>query len=949
MADLEKIVQIIFEGDDRTQAAFSSVTKGVTGLTDTIEAGAEKVSRITDGILKLDAALAAIAIGGLTYAYTKSVDFESAVVELTKVLGADQVEAITAAKNAATELSEEYGVAATNILGATANFVQAGFDIEDAMTLTKTSLDLVIAGDIEAAEASEILISALKGFREPASEAGRLLDILNEISNNYATDVQQLGIGMAALSPIARTMGFSMEETAGILVPVIEIFRSGDEAAVALKTGLLKLVDDSKPVQDALAAIGVAQLDANGALRSGKDILYDVATAFTTLDDNQKLYIAQQLVGINQAARMVEVFDNLGLSTEITATAMGSAGSAAAEVAARLASAEVQIDRFQQSFVNLAVAIGDQFKVAVTEAIGGAAEIEQTLRQMVDAGTFEPIFNAVNQFADRLGEYLREIAASLPAALDSDVFKGALEGLGDALGDLADSFAEFFGALDPTKPDDLADALANLVNIITGVVRVTEGMVDAFRPFAQQVADFFVELSRGDEEAQQFAGQVLMYAKLISEAGLEIVAALVLMREAGVGWADAFSVAGGSIQVIWNTITLLFKEGALAIVEMALAINQALNIATLGTNDYLAANVAYLEGLRDNLNAAITQDTSDLLNGLGNVAGGLLGMADGAETAADKMGGLESDAAETEAGLKRFAIAADGSAVALDAIPEEKKTDIEAVGADQTVEDAGNVYAAVLDIPDAKATHVSLDADAASIAKAGADIEAAVPDEKTTEASVIGDAASLAAAEEAINAAVPDEKDMRAGATPDKPSLDATKGALDTVSAPRTANITAQTDEVALARIKGQLEAVQASIEWKAKLDIAEVEANAKIVEALAETLGAAFSASADIISGAVGMLTDKPFDLSGNNQFIKDLITQQMDIQERAMSATEALVSKQVEFMESKIRAMESGEALIQIDGAGLQPHLEAFMWEILSAVQVRVNEEGHAMLFGT
>ena len=44
-----------------------------------------------------------------------------------------------------------------------------------------------------------------------------MLDILNEVSNNYATDIEQLGVGMAGISPIARTMGFSMEETVGIL------------------------------------------------------------------------------------------------------------------------------------------------------------------------------------------------------------------------------------------------------------------------------------------------------------------------------------------------------------------------------------------------------------------------------------------------------------------------------------------------------------------------------------------------------------------------------------------------------------------------------------------------------------------------------------------------------------------------------------------------------------
>jgi hypothetical protein len=38
----------------------------------------------------------------------------------------------------------------------------------------------------------------------------------------------------------------------------------------------------------------------------------------------------------------------------------------------------------------------------------------------------------------------------------------------------------------------------------------------------------------------------------------------------------------------------------------------------------------------------------------------------------------------------------------------------------------------------------------------------------------------------------------------------------------------------------------------------------------------------------------------------------------------------------------------MISIDGKGLQPHLEAFMFEILSAIQVKANAEGMKMLVG-
>ena len=42
------------------------------------------------------------------------------------------------------------------------------------------------------------------------------------------------------------------------------------------------------------------------------------------------------------------------------------------------------------------------------------------------------------------------------------------------------------------------------------------------------------------------------------------------------------------------------------------------------------------------------------------------------------------------------------------------------------------------------------------------------------------------------------------------------------------------------------------------------------------------------------------------------------------------------------------SGTVTVTITGDGLAPHLEAFMWEVLRAVQVRVNEDGLDMLLG-
>ena len=51
---------------------------------------------------------------------------------------------------------------------------------------------------------------------------------------------------------------------------------------------------------------------------------------------------------------------------------------------------------------------------------------------------------------------------------------------------------------------------------------------------------------------------------------------------------------------------------------------------------------------------------------------------------------------------------------------------------------------------------------------------------------------------------------------------------------------------------------------------------------------------------------------------------------------------------MKAQTDALVNGDGLIKIDGSGLAPHLEAFMWEVLKAVQVKVNKDGLKLLLG-
>jgi hypothetical protein len=64
--------------------------------------------------------------------------------------------------------------------------------------------------------------------------------------------------------------------------------------------------------------------------------------------------------------------------------------------------------------------------------------------------------------------------------------------------------------------------------------------------------------------------------------------------------------------------------------------------------------------------------------------------------------------------------------------------------------------------------------------------------------------------------------------------------------------------------------------------------------------------------------------------------------------NAQMALVAAQIDYMRAKTDAASAGNPLVTISADGLKPHLEAFMWEILREIQVKMAYDGGDMLTG-
>jgi hypothetical protein len=180
----------------------------------------------------------------------------------------------------------------------------------------------------------------------------------------------------------------------------------------------------------------------------------------------------------------------------------------------------------------------------------------------------------------------------------------------------------------------------------------------------------------------------------------------------------------------------------------------------------------------------------------------------------------------------------------------------------------------------------------------------------------------------------------------DNTDLDKTKAAIEAVPTEKMLEIKLQGEiDERLATIKADAETLQTAMEWTAKLEIAQVEAGIRALEATFASVDNTISSTGDTISSLFGMLNDVEWTDRGR---LRDAIEDQQEMQAEAFELQKKLLEQQIEINKAKLDAMKDGESLISISAEGLEPELEAFMWKIIEKVQIRATEEASEFLLG-
>lgn len=933
MADAQKTIELIFQGVDKTGAATAAAVKNLESFGGSLKGATQPVADFTVAALKVEAGVLAVGAAFTTFAVKSAADFDAAFRQITTLFDATD-EDLARFKASILEYASGSSASLEEITNSLSAAIGSGVEYSKSLDLIATAEKLSVATRADLKGTTEVLVSTLNAYGLSTSAAGEVSDKLFQIIKDGKIEMTDLSASLANITPIAATAGVSLDEIGAGIATLTAAGVQPSTAIDALRSALSNIIKPSEQAKKLTNELGI-EFDANALKSKGlAGVLDDVQTATGGSADKMAI-----LFGDVQGLSAVMTLT--GSQADAFAGSLGAMGKAAGAVDAAFAKMNGSVEQSSEKAVNALKALLVEIGTPLLDEFGGIAtaiaKVFAAVADSVKDGALSGLVEYIESLAGEIQEAFEQIATSLPAALAKADLSGFTKGLDAVVG----SVKGLFDGFDLGSADGLARAIETLGAALLGLSKYAAGVIESFEP----MFDLLVEVGKGaagvDSSVFALAGNiggVVTQANLLA-GGLTglvplfegLLALLVVKQGVGlVGAMGALATGSGALATALGSAGLVAAAGA-AGYAVGTVLNDGIDkvvSSVSGSETTLGAWLADLVNSADDAKGfAVTVDglrisIEDLNQG---VESGKYVWDDvtGAWTSAVKQADVLAEGLDGVAGAVRK-VSKDGITEYVDAMGNVVKYTEDSAGALQRWNDAVLAAGGVLD-------------ESTSGAQSFADANRAVFDTTTAIVPII---------DEATGKVVGYEQNLLA-----------TGKALDTVGK-STDGIKKSAEELAKAeeaaqKLKLEMEKLASNeriktLEFKAQIDVARIQADAQKTVAAFESISTAIDSTGTTMTGLFGLMgNDK---LSFRELFALEAeADKESKRRDEALKLQKDLTEAQIEMMQAQTDAINSGDGLIKISGDGLQPHLEAFMWEILKAIQVRVNADGLKMLLGT
>ncbi|MCD0167873.1 phage tail tape measure protein, partial [Deinococcus sp. 12RED42] len=339
---------------------------------------------------------------------------------------AEQLRQLTAATF---DIGKPLGVGARDAAGAVLELNRAGLSAADVIGGgLKGALELAGAAGITAAEGGKLAVSAMTAFGLQAPQLSTVADVFANFSNKTFLGAQDLSLAIAAVGPVARDAGLSLEQFTGTMATLAQGgFKNMSDAGTSLKTMLLSLTAPVETGAKALKALNVSAFDGAGQMRPLNDVLKDLKSKLVDLTPQAQKQLLRQIFG-QDALRAAQILLREGpKAIEANTEAMKKQGEAARVARERLESLQGAGKQFGAAFEQVKIQIGTPFLAALAAIVRGATQAVEAFSGMITLsqegkGAFGQLADSARTAMTGLGSIVTTVFAGIRAVWDSVLY-----------------------------------------------------------------------------------------------------------------------------------------------------------------------------------------------------------------------------------------------------------------------------------------------------------------------------------------------------------------------------------------------------------------------------------------------------------------------------------------------------------------------------------------------
>ena len=943
MSALSKEVSLIFKGVNETSDTIDSIIGDTNKLSNQILGVASPVADVTKSILAFQAALIGAGAALVGYATKVAGDFDTSFREIATLVDVP-LDALEELRQGTIDYIADSTATTDQITSGLYAAISAGVEYTDALGFVRQAEELSIATKSDLGQAVETVAGVMNAYGLEAADQTRIQDQFFAIVKNGITTFSELQASIGQVVPVASAAGVEFDEVGAALATLTAQGQKTPQAVTNLASAINALLNPSAQAAALAEELGI-ELGASALATNGLQGQMQILEQATGGNVEQ----LSQLVGSSTALQAV-----LGLTGEGAALFSDNLDEMANSAGAVATAAETMrpaLQNLQGPLSAFFITLGTPFLDVFRENVESISSIINSVTSSLgESDQLGGIVEELESVFDRVTAVIADVAKNLPEALGQADFSGFIAGIQS----VADAIANIFKGIDLGTTSGLVTAIETIGTAFAGLGEFTAQVINVLAPA-------MVELAKAIPTLINFAAAIAPYAGLIGGVAIALTTILPIL--------NAFLAAmvlfkGAAIGVSLAALTPVLAPLAAAIGVVAAA------FAAWKLGEWMADNInvgELLEGLVDSIRAAIEQ-AGEIASGARDfVSDAAAGISDGVSDGIDRLRERGSSLRDAVTGLLTRPTV-DEALANVDLLNNNLNSglvdtrdiydQLAHVFENDSLANATENFGASLSGLSDLLSNIDWDDGPSfdAFKQAIEEVGGAVDDLSNNEIAALyelmrdnpditlGDAVNLIQSEFS-------QIGGSAEATRDDIERSFTDINLDAIDFDVSGRVEIDNVDSETQRIKSaasdwnQLAFIEGSIE------IANIQSETQKVESAFDSINSTIeiaSSSIDTLVQAMLGIDDADANARAKIETFTNALDRQIEIQEQAANSQSRLINAQVAELQAKTARLQSGDAIINIDGGGLEPELEAFMFRILQKIQMRANADASAFLLG-